>query len=152
MLGANSIAILAAAIGADRRASALGMFAAAQAIGISAGPIVGGLLLGTLGWRWLFWAVVPFALVAATLGCSSCLGSRRGVRSSFRLARRAAADTRTGTARPPLNEIAAWGPGSPPFLSCAGAAVMLLVALAPAPLSPLAALFARLFFLCSAAC
>lgn len=68
LLGANSIAILVSAVDADRRGRALGLFAAAQAVGMSAGPVVGGLLLGTLGWQWLFWVTVPFGLVAFLVG------------------------------------------------------------------------------------
>ncbi len=68
LLGANSISILVRAVDEDRRGRALGFFAAAQAIGMSAGPAVGGLVLGTLGWHWVFWISVPFGLAAAVIG------------------------------------------------------------------------------------
>jgi len=68
MLGANSIAILVAAIDQQRRGRALGYFAAAQAVGMCAGPAVGGLALGWLGWQWVFWVSVPFGLAGAALG------------------------------------------------------------------------------------
>ncbi len=68
MLGANSITILVKAAGPHRRGTAMGMFAAAQAIGISAGPVVGGLLLATLGWRSVFWVSVPFGLLGVVIG------------------------------------------------------------------------------------
>ena len=68
LLGANSISILVRAVDEDRRGRALGFFAAAQAIGMSAGPAVGGLVLGTLGWHWVFWITVPFGLAAAVTG------------------------------------------------------------------------------------
>ena len=68
LLGANSISILVKAVNQDRRGRALGFFAAAQAIGMSAGPAVGGLVLGALGWRWVFWISAPFGLVAAVIG------------------------------------------------------------------------------------
>jgi EmrB/QacA subfamily drug resistance transporter len=68
MLGANSIAILVKSIDAARRARAVGLYTAAQAIGVSAGPMVGGLLLYALDWRWVFWAGVPFGLSALVLG------------------------------------------------------------------------------------
>jgi MFS family permease len=54
LLGANSITILVKAAGAGRRGRAMGLFAAGQAVGISAGPVIGGLLLERLGWRWIF--------------------------------------------------------------------------------------------------
>jgi EmrB/QacA subfamily drug resistance transporter len=68
MLGANSITILYEAAGARRRAEAMGLFAAAQAVGVSAGPAVGGLLLDVLGWRSIFWVTVPFGLAGVAMG------------------------------------------------------------------------------------
>src|SRR5215467_14568325 len=68
MLGANSIVILVKAAGPGRQGRAMGIFAAAQAVGVSMGPVTGGVLLATLGWRWVFWATVPFALAAAVIG------------------------------------------------------------------------------------
>jgi MFS family permease len=63
-LGANSMSVLIKATDQSRRARALGVFSAAQAIVVSAGPAVGGLLLGTLGWASVFWVAVPFGLPA----------------------------------------------------------------------------------------
>jgi len=68
MLAANSIAIMTAAVGQSGRARALGWFAAAQAIGLSAGPPIGGLLLSTLGWRWVFWVTVPIGGAVTAIG------------------------------------------------------------------------------------
>lgn len=68
MLGANSLVILVAAAGKERRAKALGIMAAAQAVGLALGPTAGGVLMGTLGWRWIFWVTVPFAAVGCVLG------------------------------------------------------------------------------------
>lgn len=68
MLGANSIVILVAAAGPEKRGRAMGFFASAQAVGISVGPAVGGFLLSTLDWRWIFWVSVPFAFAAVVIG------------------------------------------------------------------------------------
>ncbi len=68
LLGANSISILVRTVPTESRGRALGYFAAAQAIGMSAGPAVGGVLLATLGWRWIFWITVPFGVIAVVLG------------------------------------------------------------------------------------
>ena len=40
-----------------------GYMAATMAVATVSGPLIGGLLVDTLGWRWCFWAAVPFALV-----------------------------------------------------------------------------------------
>lgn len=68
MLAANSVAIVVTAAGPERQGAALGIQAAAQAVGLSVGPMLGGLVLATLGWRWVFWINVPFGLVAAVIG------------------------------------------------------------------------------------
>jgi len=68
LLGANSMAILVKSVPAAKRARAVGLFTAAQAIGVSAGPVIGGLLLDALGWRWIFWVALPFAATAFVLG------------------------------------------------------------------------------------
>src|SRR5215475_8206447 len=51
-----------------QRGRAMGFLTASQAVGLSAGPVVGGILLDTLGWQWVFWAAVPFGLAALMLG------------------------------------------------------------------------------------
>ncbi len=68
LLGANSITILVKAAGPERRGRAMGIMAAAQAVGVSAGPVVGGLLLQSLGWRWIFLVSVPCGLAGVILG------------------------------------------------------------------------------------
>ena len=68
LLGANSISILVATVPSAQRGRALGFFAAAQAVGMSAGPVLGGLILEALGWRWVFWLTVPFGLLAMLAG------------------------------------------------------------------------------------
>ena len=68
LLGANSLAIVVTAAGDARRGRALGMLAAAGAIGLSAGPALGGLLIGLFNWRWVFWINVPAGLLGALIG------------------------------------------------------------------------------------
>ena len=68
LLQANSVAIIVAAAGDARRGRALGLQSAAQAVGLSVGPALGGLLINILGWRWVFWVNVPAGLLGALLG------------------------------------------------------------------------------------
>lgn len=63
LLSANSVALIASSVGPERRGRALGIQSAAQAVGLCLGPAVGGLLLDTLGWRWVFWINVPVGLL-----------------------------------------------------------------------------------------
>jgi MFS family permease len=64
MLQANSIALISNAAPRTRLRTALGVQAAAQALGLGLGPAVGGLLVDTLGWRWVFGVNVPVGVVA----------------------------------------------------------------------------------------
>jgi EmrB/QacA subfamily drug resistance transporter len=68
LLQTNSIAIVVTAAGERYRGRAIGLQAAAQAVGLSAGPAIGGLLIHALSWRWVFWINVPFGLLGAVLG------------------------------------------------------------------------------------
>jgi EmrB/QacA subfamily drug resistance transporter len=68
MLQANSVAIVALAVPRGRLVRALGVQGAAQALGLAAGPTVGGALLALGGWRLLFLVNVPTGLVALALG------------------------------------------------------------------------------------
>lgn len=68
LMQTNSIAIVVTAAGKRHRGRALGVQASAQAVGLSAGPALGGLLLHVLSWRWVFWINVPFGLLGALMG------------------------------------------------------------------------------------
>ncbi len=50
---------------ARERARALGVWAAVAGLAIATGPVVGGLLVAAGGWRAVFWANVPLAVIAA---------------------------------------------------------------------------------------
>jgi DHA2 family methylenomycin A resistance protein-like MFS transporter len=64
-----SLALIAhAAAGDDRaRAWAVGWWTAAGGVSIAAGPVIGGLLIGALGWRWVFLVNLPLCLLGAAL-------------------------------------------------------------------------------------
>jgi MFS family permease len=68
LLQANSVALVATSVPAPMRRHALGVQAAAQAVGLALGPMAGGLLVSTVGWRWIFFINVPVGAVAVVAG------------------------------------------------------------------------------------
>ncbi|WP_377272674.1 MFS transporter [Peterkaempfera sp. SMS 1(5)a] len=68
LLQANSVALVATSAPRERMRSALGVQAAAQAVGLALGPTVGGALVSTIGWRWVFGINVPVGVVALIAG------------------------------------------------------------------------------------
>lgn len=67
-LQANSVAIVTAAAGPGRRGKAIGIQGTAQAIGLSVGPALGGLLISAFGWRWVFFINVPAGILGILAG------------------------------------------------------------------------------------
>ncbi len=58
-----SLAIVSDAFGDDERPRALGIWAGVSALALGLGPLVGGELLTSLSWRWIFWINLPFAVL-----------------------------------------------------------------------------------------
>jgi MFS family permease len=68
LLQANSVALIAAAVPARRLGRSVGVQAASQAIGLAAGPAIGGALLAVGSWRLLFLVNVPTGVVGVLTG------------------------------------------------------------------------------------
>jgi EmrB/QacA subfamily drug resistance transporter len=62
-----SLAILGNAFPPDERGRALGIWTAVAALGLAAGPLVGGAVVETGSWRWIFVLLVPFAVASAVI-------------------------------------------------------------------------------------
>ena len=58
-LVALSLAIVARAFSDDERGRALGIWASVSAIALAIGPLLGGVLVDDLSWRWIFWINLP---------------------------------------------------------------------------------------------
>ncbi|GAA4234520.1 DHA2 family efflux MFS transporter permease subunit [Actinomadura meridiana] len=56
--------ILAQAAGPQRMGRVMGFIGTPMLLGSVAGPIVGGLIISTAGWRWIFFANLPLGVVA----------------------------------------------------------------------------------------
>ncbi|MCH7736981.1 MAG: MFS transporter [Chloroflexi bacterium] len=67
-LFAVSPAIAASVFPSSRRGLSMGFAVGSQALGMLAGTIGAGLLVGWTGWEWIFLARTPFAVIAIILG------------------------------------------------------------------------------------
>ncbi|MEJ2183667.1 MAG: MFS transporter [Nitrospirota bacterium] len=63
LLQANSIAIITAAFPSSERGKAIGIQGAVQAVAMSIGPFLGGVLIATIGWRAVFFINVPIGIL-----------------------------------------------------------------------------------------
>jgi EmrB/QacA subfamily drug resistance transporter len=50
-----------------QRPRAMGMFSSLTGLAVLSGPVIGGLLVDSLGWRWVFWINVPLCVATAFL-------------------------------------------------------------------------------------
>lgn len=67
MMQALGMAIVTEAFPASERGRALGITGTIVSLGISIGPTLGGLLIGTVGWRWIFLVNLPVGVVGLWL-------------------------------------------------------------------------------------
>ena len=67
MLQANSISIITSAVPSTSRGKAIGIQGSAQAIGLSIGPTVGGLIIANFGWRLIFYINIPVAILGTVI-------------------------------------------------------------------------------------
>jgi MFS family permease len=68
MLQANSVALVVTSMPGNRMRAALGVQAGAQALGLALGPAVGGLMVDSIGWRWVYGVNIPVGIVALLAG------------------------------------------------------------------------------------
>jgi EmrB/QacA subfamily drug resistance transporter len=62
-----TLTILSAAVPAERRGLALGIWGGIGGLAIALGPLVGGAIVSGVSWSWIFWVNVPIGLVLAPL-------------------------------------------------------------------------------------
>jgi len=61
---ANAVTLVTDAFSSERLGEALGINTMVVSAGQLLGPVLGGLVAATLGWRWLFWLNVPLGILA----------------------------------------------------------------------------------------
>jgi EmrB/QacA subfamily drug resistance transporter len=67
MIAANGRAIVSVNLPVEERGRALGLTSTAFHIGFLTGPSLGGFLIDSIGWRWIFYINLPFSLAGAFL-------------------------------------------------------------------------------------
>jgi EmrB/QacA subfamily drug resistance transporter len=67
MISANGRAIVSVAVPHAERGKALGLTSTAFHIGFLSGPTLGGFMIDTIGWRWIFSVNIPIGIWAAWL-------------------------------------------------------------------------------------
>lgn len=65
---ATATPLLVEAFPSHELGRALGVNSTSWVLGSIVGPVAGGALVGTVGWRWIFWVTVPFALAGFAMG------------------------------------------------------------------------------------
>ncbi|OBF13707.1 MFS transporter [Mycobacterium sp. ACS4331] len=63
-----SVSVLSNAYPAESSGRAIGLAYGIAGLGNAAGPLVGGVLTETVGWRAVFWLLVPFAVLSLLIG------------------------------------------------------------------------------------
>ncbi len=87
-----TLTILSAAVPAERRGLALGIWGGIGGLAIALGPLVGGAIVSGVSWNWIFWLNVPIGLALAPLAYRQ-LAETKGADSSLDLPGLALAST-----------------------------------------------------------
>jgi MFS family permease len=72
MITSTSVAILSSVFPPEERGKAMGIIIAFVYVGLAAGPTLAGFLITQLGWRWVFWAIVPINTNRSVTQCHPC--------------------------------------------------------------------------------
>ena len=68
LLMPQTLALLRATFPPEKFGTAIGIWGGVSSVAIAAGPILGGLLVETLGWEWVFFINAPIAVIGVLLG------------------------------------------------------------------------------------
>lgn len=122
---ATGPAILTDAFPSAERGKALGILAVSVALGLTAGPFLGGIIVAQIGWRWIFFVNVPVGIVVSALAAFILKESRGPAGRRFDYLGSAAALAALFALLLALSMGNAWGWRSPATLGLlAGAAIL----------------------------
>jgi EmrB/QacA subfamily drug resistance transporter len=62
-----SLALLTGAVSQERRPLAIGIWGGVSGLGVAAGPLIGGAIMGGWNWQAIFWINIPVAVIAIPL-------------------------------------------------------------------------------------
>jgi EmrB/QacA subfamily drug resistance transporter len=123
----TAVAVVANAFPKELIGRGVGLLYGLGAIGIALGPFAGGTLTGLVGWRWVFWINVPFALTAVALTLKAVPESRdESVPRHLDLPGVVLLTTGIAIITLAVDRTTAWGWVSAPTLGCLTGGVVLL--------------------------
>ena len=99
LLTPSALAVIVANFAPDERGRAVGASTAWGGIGTILGPLIGGQLVDSASWRWIFAINVPVVLITLSLSCAWCRRGRGVPRTQGRRDGRHAVRTRPGRHR-----------------------------------------------------
>lgn len=76
----QTMTIIIGTFPAERRGAALGVWGGVAGVATIAGPTLGGLLVSTAGWRWIFFVNVPIGAIVLAMAVALVPGIRHGNR------------------------------------------------------------------------
>jgi EmrB/QacA subfamily drug resistance transporter len=80
-----TLTLISDAFPAEKRGAAIGIWGGITGLGVATGPVVGGVIVQSLSWQWIFWINVPVGLAVAGLSRLR-LAETRGSRPQLDLA------------------------------------------------------------------
>jgi EmrB/QacA subfamily drug resistance transporter len=130
LLFAPSMAIITDAFPAAERGLALGLTTVVAALGVSAGPTLGGLITEHMSWRWIFYLNVPLGALALLVTWRVLGNAGRRTPQPFDPAGAGLLAVGFAAMALGLSFGQAWGWTSARLLSCLAASVLALIAAA----------------------
>ena len=111
----------------EKRGMALGVIIAAVGIGAASGPLLGGRLIDSFGWRSIYVMVAPVALVTVTLSVFLLNREKRQRLVDFDLVGSALVFLGLGSLMIALNRTSDWGTTSPGIIALTTVGLVLII-------------------------